>query len=137
MAKVRVTPRGGGAELTLDASDGRPLMETLRDSDTGVIGTCGGMCSCGTCHVYIKQAWEVKVAGDGKAGLKAVRKELPDVVLLALDMPKARGISWLKTIRNRQRSKSLPVVILTGGGKRRLLREAKHSDAIFVLSKAT
>jgi 2Fe-2S ferredoxin len=57
MAKVRVTPRGGGADQTLDAPDGRPLMEALRDSDTGVIGTCGGMCSCGTCHVYVKESW--------------------------------------------------------------------------------
>jgi 2Fe-2S ferredoxin len=61
MANVRVTPRGGGAELTLDAPDGRPLMEVLRDSDTGVIGTCGGMCSCGTCHVYVKESWVAKL----------------------------------------------------------------------------
>ena len=61
MANVRVTPRGGGAELTLDAPDGRPLMEVLRDADTGVIGTCGGMCSCGTCHVYIKESWVAKL----------------------------------------------------------------------------
>ncbi len=61
MANVRVTPRGGGAELTLDAPDGRPLMEVLRDSDTGVIGTCGGMCSCGTCHVYVKESWVARL----------------------------------------------------------------------------
>jgi CheY-like chemotaxis protein len=84
-----------------------------------------------------EQGFDVEIAGNGEEGLEAVRKQMPDVVLLDLDMPKVSGISWLKTIRNRQRSKSLPVVILTGGGKRRLLREAKHSDAIFVLSKAT
>ena len=84
-----------------------------------------------------EQGFDVEVAGDGEEGLEAIRRELPDVVLLDLDMPKVSGISWLKTVRNRQRSKNLPVVILTGGGKRRLLREAKHSDAIFVLSKAT
>ena len=84
-----------------------------------------------------EQGFEVDVAGNGEEGLQAVRRELPDVVLLDLDMPKTSGIAWLKTIRSRQKSKSLPVVILTGGGKRRLLREAKHSDAMFVLSKAT
>lgn len=61
MAEVRVTPRGGGAVRALDAPDGRPLMEALRDSDTGVIGTCGGMCSCGTCHVYVAPAWLAKL----------------------------------------------------------------------------
>lgn len=84
-----------------------------------------------------EQGFEVEIAGNGEEGLEAIRRQLPDVVLLDLDLPKVSGISLLKTVRNRQRSKSLPVVILTGGGKRRLLREAKHSDAIFVLSKAT
>ncbi len=84
-----------------------------------------------------EQGFEVEIAGNGEEGLEAIRRQLPDVVLLDLDLPKVSGISLLKTVRNRQRTKSLPVVILTGGGKRRLLREAKHSDAIFVLSKAT
>lgn len=84
-----------------------------------------------------EQGFEVEIAGNGEEGLEAIRRRLPDVVLLDLDLPKVSGISLLKTVRNRQRSKSLPIVILTGGGKRRLLREAKHSDAIFVLSKAT
>ncbi len=65
MSKVRVTPRGGGAEQTLDVPDGRPLMEGLRDNDTGVIGTCGGMCSCGTCHVYVKESWLPKLQPRG------------------------------------------------------------------------
>ncbi|TJY64701.1 2Fe-2S iron-sulfur cluster binding domain-containing protein [Sinimarinibacterium sp. CAU 1509] len=56
MAEVRVKGRDG-TELTLDAPDGRPLMDILRDSGTGVEGTCGGMCSCGTCHVYVDAAW--------------------------------------------------------------------------------
>lgn len=56
MAQVRVTDRDGG-EHTIDAPNGDPLMETLRDGDMGVEGTCGGECSCGTCHVYVDEAW--------------------------------------------------------------------------------
>jgi 2Fe-2S ferredoxin len=33
------------------------LMEVLRDFDLGVAATCGGMCSCATCHVYVASAW--------------------------------------------------------------------------------
>jgi 2Fe-2S ferredoxin len=61
MAEVRVTGRDG-AELTLDATDGRPLMEALRDANLGVEGTCGGACACGTCHVYVDPAWAVRLA---------------------------------------------------------------------------
>ena len=56
MAVVQVTDRAG-ARQTLETSGERPLMEVLRDSNLGVLGTCGGMCSCGTCHVYIADAW--------------------------------------------------------------------------------
>ncbi|MCH9826275.1 MAG: 2Fe-2S iron-sulfur cluster binding domain-containing protein [Gammaproteobacteria bacterium] len=56
MPDVRVTGRDGQEE-TLQGGEGRPLMELLRDAGTGVDGTCGGMCSCGTCHVYVGNEW--------------------------------------------------------------------------------
>lgn len=60
MAAVHVTDRAG-ATRTLESSGERPLMEVLRDSNLGVLGTCGGMCSCGTCHVYIAEKWADKL----------------------------------------------------------------------------
>lgn len=60
MAKVQVTTRDG-AHKELEAENGRPLMEVLRDANLGIVGTCGGMCSCGTCHVYIKESWAAKL----------------------------------------------------------------------------
>lgn len=56
MTQVHVTDRDG-AERDIEADDDRPLMETLRDGDTGIEGTCGGECSCGTCHVYVDAEW--------------------------------------------------------------------------------
>lgn len=56
MPEVKVTSRDGVAQ-TLEAAEGRPLMETLREAGIGIEGTCGGECACGTCHVYIAQAW--------------------------------------------------------------------------------
>lgn len=61
MAKIRITDRNG-TERTIDASSDQPLMEALRDANTGIQGTCGGACSCGTCHVYIGTAWAAKLA---------------------------------------------------------------------------
>lgn len=56
MAKVHVTDRDGN-EHELEAPNGEPLMETLRDEDMDVEGTCGGQCACGTCHVYVAPDW--------------------------------------------------------------------------------
>lgn len=61
MAEVRVKDRKG-VERSIPADTGIPLMEILRDANTGVAGTCGGACSCGTCHVYVSPAWAQKLA---------------------------------------------------------------------------
>jgi len=45
-----------GEEHKLEAENGVSLMEPLRDA--GLIdATCGGMASCGTCHVYLAENW--------------------------------------------------------------------------------
>ncbi|MGH8445639.1 MAG: 2Fe-2S iron-sulfur cluster-binding protein [Solimonas sp.] len=74
MTVVRVKDRDG-AERTVDATEGLPLMETLRDANIGVEGTCGGAMSCGTCHVYIDAAWAARLparSGDETMMLEAL-----------------------------------------------------------------
>ena len=45
-----------GEEHELEAEAGSSLMEPLRHA--GLIeATCGGMASCGTCHVYLSMVW--------------------------------------------------------------------------------
>jgi len=66
MATILVTDLNG-QEHEVDAVDGLPLMETLRDLSYGVAAICGGQCCCGTCHVYIDKEWLGKLplpAGD-------------------------------------------------------------------------
>ena len=36
---------------------GDSLMEALRQYEWGTAAICGGLCSCGTCHVYIDTEW--------------------------------------------------------------------------------
>jgi ferredoxin, 2Fe-2S len=77
MTQVHVTDRGGSS-LTIDAEDERPLMESLRA--VGVEGTCGGECSCGTCHVYVAAEWVdrlPKQQGDERDMLDAIAELVP------------------------------------------------------------
>lgn len=60
MARVHIKGRDG-IELDIDALPGTALMDALRDANTGVEGTCGGMMSCGTCHVYVQADWLVRL----------------------------------------------------------------------------
>lgn len=60
MPQIFVTQQDGET-LTLEAPVGRRLMEVLRDGGTTVEGTCGGACSCGSCHVYVDDSWLSKL----------------------------------------------------------------------------
>lgn len=44
----------------LKGQEGDSLMELLRQHEWGVAAACGGLLSCGTCHVYIAPDWRDK-----------------------------------------------------------------------------
>ncbi|HVF15871.1 MAG TPA: 2Fe-2S iron-sulfur cluster-binding protein [Steroidobacteraceae bacterium] len=46
-----------GKSHTIEANYGLKLMEILREFDFGVAASCGGFCSCATCHVYVDPSW--------------------------------------------------------------------------------
>lgn len=46
-----------GRQHTIEGTVGMKLMEILREYDFGVAASCGGYCSCATCHVYVDPAW--------------------------------------------------------------------------------
>lgn len=46
-----------GQKHEIQASPDDRLMEVLREFPWGVAAICGGMCSCGTCHVYVDDEW--------------------------------------------------------------------------------
>jgi ferredoxin, 2Fe-2S len=51
-----------GTEHRIEAQLGRTLMQIAVDNGiSGILGDCGGSCSCGTCHVYIGQLWVEKL----------------------------------------------------------------------------
>ena len=51
-----------GEEKTLNAEEGRTLMEVIRDNGFDeLLALCGGCCSCATCHVHIDPAFADKL----------------------------------------------------------------------------
>jgi len=57
-----------------------------------------------------KEGWRVVVATDGEAGLAAVRKERPDLLILDVMIPKLDGFEVVKLVRQESR---VPVLMLT------------------------
>ena len=51
-----------GTEHVVEAPIGRSLMQAaVANGVTGILGDCGGSCSCATCHGYIDARWRDKL----------------------------------------------------------------------------
>jgi len=62
-------------------------------------------------------SYEVVDAYNGKEGLKKVRKEKPDVIVLDLMMPEMDGFEMCKLIKNDPELENIPVIVLTAIGQ--------------------
>ncbi len=60
MGIIVVTDRDG-VTRELEAIEGWRVMEILRDNKVGIEGTCGGACSCATCHVVVDEEWAARL----------------------------------------------------------------------------
>src|SRR5439155_10718074 len=61
------------------------------------------------CLLLTSEQYDVQTAGDGEEGLRQMRKQAADIVILDLSMPKLSGPATLKEIR--QHWGAVPVII--------------------------
>lgn len=57
--------------------------------------------------------WTVVTAGSGAEALLKAENESPDAILLDVMMPEMDGPSVFKALRNREETRSIPVILLT------------------------
>ena len=59
------------------ANPGTTLMEAATSNDVpGIVGFCGGMCSCGTCHCYVSGEWATRLPPPDDNELDTLRRVL-------------------------------------------------------------
>jgi len=61
----------------------------------------------------ISEGFEVSSALDGVNGLNMVKSELPDLVLLDIILPKKDGYEVLDEVKKDEKTKDIPVILLT------------------------
>lgn len=58
--------------------------------------------------------YQVSVANDGEEGLQAVKKQVPDLVMLDIGLPKIDGNTICEVIKTDATLKHIKVIMLTG-----------------------
>lgn len=76
-----------------------------------------------------QEGYDVRVAVNGEEGLKAMREEKPDIVLLDIIMPKMGGFEVMEEMGKDPVLKEIPIVIISNSGQPVELDKAKKLGA--------
>lgn len=85
--------------------------------------------------VFEKDGYEILSALDGEEGLRIMKKEHPDVVLLDLILPKKDGFAVLEEMSMDPTLKNIPVVVLSNLGEGESIERALSLGAKMYLVK--
>ena len=78
------------------------------------------------------KGYEVGKAYDGIEGEAAIKKRLPDVVVLDVMMPRKNGYQLCKELKADQATKGIPVVLLTAVGEAVPSTTYSHAEGMAV-----
>ncbi len=78
---------------------------------------------------FLKEGFELIQAFDGEEGLEKAKAIKPDLILLDIIMPKLDGFVVLKTLKQDNELKRIPVILLTNLGQDEDIRKAKELGA--------
>jgi DNA-binding response OmpR family regulator len=82
------------------------------------------------------QKYRTEMVSNGEEGLKAIKKEKPDLILLDIILPKMNGLEVLKKIKKDPKNKDIPVLMLTNVGETETVEEAAKLGAESYMIKA-
>ena len=83
-----------------------------------------------------KEQFDVSIALDGEEGLKKVKQEKPDLIILDLVLPGMHGFEFLKKIKKDPKISQIPVIILSNLGQRQEIEQGIRLGAVDYLVKA-
>jgi len=83
-----------------------------------------------------QEGFSIVSALDGEAGLRLAQDKRPDVILLDLILPKANGFEVLKSLKEHEGTKNIPVVVLTNLEGMEDIQKALDLGAVAYLVKS-
>lgn len=85
---------------------------------------------------FTLQKFNVLAAADGEEGLRLAEQELPDIILLDIMLPKMDGWQVLEHLKINQKTKNIPVLMLTNLGAQEDIERGLELGATDYMIKA-
>ncbi len=83
-------------------------------------------------HTFNPRSFSVKVAVDGREALSQLEQEIPDILILDVNMPYMTGLEVLTRVRQDPRMKHMKVIVVTGNAMATHAPEAELADLFLV-----
>ena len=85
---------------------------------------------------FNQEGFDVSLAVDGEEGMKLIRDNRPDIILLDLQMPVKNGVEVLQELEADGELAKIPVIILTNIDNEDAFREVGEFETRFYLIKS-
>lgn len=85
---------------------------------------------------FKKDGFNLMKALDGETGLALAKEKQPDAILLDVIMPKMDGFTVLRQLREDEKTKKIPVILLTNLGQDEDIKKGQDLGANGYLVKA-
>lgn len=60
-----------------------------------------------------RKGFDIIIARDGQEGVEAAEKEVPDLILMDLSLPKLDGWGATKALKNNEKTQHIPIIALS------------------------
>lgn len=84
----------------------------------------------------VMEGFEVANALDGEQGAQMAKREMPDLILLDIILPKKDGYEVLDELKADEKTKNIPIILLTNLGGAEDVQKAFSKGATTYLVKA-
>ncbi len=75
-----------------------------------------------------EEGYEVILASDGKEAMELVESESPEAILLDINMPGINGLEVCKKLKEREQTRYIPIIIVTGLDDRGFMAYLEGAD---------
>jgi len=85
----------------------------------------------------VKRGFVILTASNGAEGIRQAKELLPDLILLDMRMPKMTGAETLAALKQNEKTRAIPVVILSNSSSEEGIQSAETLGAAGYLVKAS